>query len=534
MAIPKHILKLADDYNFYALYDEYNSYTEVPSDYPFADVFKAARKIAIIGNDDTLHLLGFSALGGLSIIEKEDSKLTEKILLNKIRFANYCICINDLEDFLTVELQNLDNSALTKSVNDLIALVARTTKAPLRTLPDFLLQNRIFLEAYAKANNVPLELVDTLVSSEYSEELEQQTLQALKTPTIDQYLRDFMETNVDINSLSLQDLAALKMMSLKQLHLGSPESEINFNNFKYIAGTPVSPDNPLLPNRGKGVYLPGEDSVNISILFSSSPEDAIQTTLHEDNHAEQAKLIKAGSVHINPKVILYSMDNFIRDYFHSVKPGQGESYYNENYLQFSSEFDAEKLALEQFLRIVEPNSTDPMYDFLSRFIPGLEIPEEIDRKAQTSTIRYQETTTRYLNGSETSVDQLFLAVIQTKLKHSTYPQLVIEDLKDQYPALLYRFTYDNGSFRKKSEEELVQDYSSATDPVEKEKILTIIATTIDEHFTKRDETKDNIDDLNIALEESLYRDEIIERLKTLTVPIDLTNPGYKIIPGNKS
>lgn len=523
------IKELIDSFDFICLSDEYSNLSDLPPHLPYVREFIDAKKIANGLNDENLLLDSFNALSTLELLTNADSSIVDKILFNENNFKNFCLNINDLETYLAL-VQKINKPTITNYINNRLASLGKNTKIPLRLLPSFLLKNPTFIKSYAKANNVSLDLVEVLLTDEYDEFTEQKILETLKVKSIDDYLRAYIDLGPNMNDLTLEDIVVLKLLSLKQLSVNSPETKINFNNYNYISGAATQEGSYLNTNKGRGVYMIDDDSVNVSLLFTNSAEDTVITTIHESEHAEQHKLTQSGSVNINPKVLLFSMDNFIWDCFEQIKSGTGESYYKENYLNYSSEFDAEKNALSRLLKITHPNSEDPLYDFLREIIPGLVGSNYDKEQLLANNIRYQETASRSVNNHSVHIEDLFLLMANNRIKN-TSPEEVIAYMQKHYPTLLYRYTLDTGGLRKKSAEELVHDYEKADSPEMRDKMAAIILSTLDKHYTKGTEIPYNQTELNTAISCSPLYQELSDIVEKRIIPGGLGIPGGPNGPG---
>jgi len=521
----KNLKDLVNSYNFYDLFELYDQiFQSEPNQekhtffLPYEHSYNISLDLSVEGEDDLLPPIRFIVFSTLEMISKASSDLPNKLLLNWDSFKSYIDNINEVEQFLQFAEKESGDLKLKEALNEALKNAAKT-KAPLRILPDFLLKNKVFLEAYAKEHNLSPKFIDIILADEYSPDLEKKFMEILDIKSLDEYLT-YMVDSRDIDQLDLADLAVMKLLSLKQLFIDSPTSELKFNNFQYIKGVPEIDGTHGLSNRAKGAYLEEENSVNVSLLFISDVKDAVITTLHEGEHARQHKLIKDGSIDLNPKVLLYSLDGFIREFFRTIPNVTYDVYYKDNYLSFSSEFDAERMAREQFERLMNPSAEDPFFDFLNGVLYNLEVPPEILEGIEASNTKYRESTTRSLNNTHIDIEDIFTASIKQMLSNGKGITEIRRYISDNYPALNYKYEINKNGVRKYTAQELVQAYNDAENEEEKEKFIAVMKSNIDEHFTRRTEIAENLDDLLLAIEESPDRDKLYASIKTVINPTD--------------
>lgn len=332
---------------------------------------------------------------------------------------------------------------------ELVIRALISNKIPASVLPNLILTDPDVIKAYTsklgayKQENI----MNILTSTQYTEENEIEFCAAYGCESVEEYIDKKMFRYTAKEPEDIEQLAAIKIYTQKLLFKHKiPNSSVYLNAY---------PDD--LETFG---YVRDND-IYLSTYPTRSYDEMVLVTAHETFHAIQKYLAKTLRIDLDPDVDTYTKDDFLRDYYSSTEE---MDYYQENYSNITSEYDAEYRARIESYNIENPVDTDTQFEELRTNIEErLEEEKEILRGLSRETA-YSYTRTR-LNeyGDRVHLDDLVEEkLIETREQCQSFEEF-IKGVNEIYPMLAYEFYLSEDDIHKKSPQELLNDLLEAKD-----------------------------------------------------------------------
>lgn len=417
-----------------------------------------------------------------------------------------------------VIFDNFTYDVMSKEEKELLLDCALYYKCPIGRLPDAWLQDRKVLEIFRQGGLLEVDdsVIEVLCSKQYSEDLEKRFAQAYGVEDIEGFIREKTMTSIDILKVPLEArLASQKLSMQKELHTHGVDDVSICINMSYLG----------LGTRGgyskinNTIYIPGSTS-------HYATEESYYVGYHESDHAIQEHNVRTGSFTKDGDVDIYTKDHFLRDVL-------GQQYYTQNYVNISSEFDADLKAQIRMNNIRCGSSTN-IYDVLKRKVASRAVELEQVLEDITTQLAYSHSSTRKdLNGNVMHIDDLVEIELEKKMASCATFEEFQTFIDTNFPLLGKEYHLSPDGIRKKTPQELVECMDKAETLEEYEIYDGLIISSMDSR--KNNNASQNIEtymemasdsrtpndirvslnvNARIAMEQNKYRGEISPTVDT--------------------